>query len=43
MKGVGNLDGVMRKSSELFVGEVMGNFEKEWRKEKYLVKMGERR
>ena len=43
MKGVGDLDGVWRQSSELFVGKVMENFEKEWRQEKGLVKMGERR
>lgn len=43
MKGVYDLDGVMRKNSELFIGEVMENLEKQWRKEKGLVKMGERR
>lgn len=42
MKGVGDLDRVMWKSCELFVGEVVENFEKQWRKEKGLVKMGER-
>lgn len=43
MNGVGDLDGVKQKSCELFVGEVMENVEEQWRKEKDLVKMGERR
>ena len=43
MKGVGDLEGVKWQSCELFGDEVMEKVKEQWRKEKDLVKMGERR
>lgn len=43
MKGVSDFDEVKWQSCELFGGEVMEKVEEQWRKEKDVVKMGERR